>query len=59
MTAHAGKVLTHQQTLREIWGLSAGMGTNWTTLPGSDQTNQFSIPFNPANGSVFVRLVYP
>jgi hypothetical protein len=37
----------------------AGLSTNWTAVPGSDQTNQFFIPIRPSYGSVFLRLVYP
>ena len=37
----------------------AGLGTNWLSLPGSDLGNQFSVPINPANGSVFFRLLSP
>jgi polygalacturonase len=36
-----------------------GLGTNWFTLPNSQQTNQIFIPLDPANGSVFLRLAYP
>ena len=39
--------------------LSAGLGTNWTVLPNSQFTNQIFIPVNLANGSVFLRLIYP
>jgi regulation of enolase protein 1 (concanavalin A-like superfamily) len=39
--------------------LSAGLGTNWTTIPGSSETNQFVVPLGVANGSVFFRLIYP
>lgn len=35
------------------------LGTNWTTMPGSMVTNQFSLPINLANNSVFFRLAYP
>jgi N-acetylneuraminic acid mutarotase len=35
---------------------SAGLGTNWFLVTGSTATNQFLIPINPANGSVFYRL---
>lgn len=34
-------------------------GTNWVNVNGSTSTNQFTIPINPANPSVFYRLVYP
>jgi hypothetical protein len=36
-----------------------GLGTNWFDVPGSPLTNQFSVPINATNGSVFFRLVYP
>jgi autotransporter-associated beta strand protein len=39
--------------------LNVGLGTNWSTWAGSTATNQEIIPVNPANGSVFFRLVYP
>lgn len=39
--------------------LSTGLGTNWFTWPGSTGTNAVSIPVDPANASVFYRLVYP
>jgi hypothetical protein len=39
--------------------LGKGLGTNWTVVPGSQLTNQIFIPVNPANGSVFLRLIYP
>ena len=35
------------------------LGTNWVTLSGTGTTNLVLIPINPANGSVFYRLVYP
>ena len=37
----------------------AGLGANWITIPGSGLTNQFILPVDPANGSVFLRLVSP
>lgn len=39
--------------------LSTGLGTNWAVVPNSQFTNQVFIPVNPANGSVFLRLIYP
>jgi autotransporter-associated beta strand protein len=36
-----------------------GLTTNWTTIAGSMNTNQFSIPVIATNGSVFFRLVSP
>lgn len=35
------------------------LGTNWVTVPASTLTNQILFPVNPANGSVFFRLIYP
>jgi len=35
------------------------MGTNWVDVAGSTTTNQIIIPMDPANGSVFFRLIYP
>lgn len=39
--------------------LSAGLGTNWVTVPDSTNVISTGIPLDPANGSVFLRLVYP
>ena len=39
--------------------LSAGLGTNWITVPGSDAVISTNITINPANGAVFYRLTYP
>jgi autotransporter-associated beta strand protein len=39
--------------------VSAGLKTNWATVPGSTSVNSMSFPINPANGAVFFRLVYP
>jgi subtilisin family serine protease len=36
-----------------------GLGTNWVILSASAGTNQFTVPVDPANGSVFYRLVQP
>jgi hypothetical protein len=36
-----------------------GLGTNWSTVSGSTQTNQLALPVNTANGAVFFRLVHP
>lgn len=35
----------------------SGLGTNWVTISGADSTNRIVLPVNPANGSVFFRLV--
>ena len=37
----------------------AGIGASWTAVPGSRATNQLLLPIDPANGSVFYRLIYP
>jgi autotransporter-associated beta strand protein len=39
--------------------LNVGLNTNWSTWPGSATTNAVSVPINPANPTVFFRLVYP
>jgi autotransporter-associated beta strand protein/T5SS/PEP-CTERM-associated repeat protein len=39
--------------------VSVGLRTNWATVPGSTTTNRVVLPISTANGSVFVRLVYP
>ncbi|HTV41912.1 MAG TPA: glycosyl hydrolase family 28 protein [Candidatus Sulfotelmatobacter sp.] len=39
--------------------LSAGLGANWVTWPASSNVVSTNIIINPANGSVFLRLVYP
>jgi hypothetical protein len=46
------------------WRLQAqtnttGLGTNWGTVPGSSSVNSMSFLIDPANRSVFFRLVYP
>jgi len=40
-------------------GINVGLGTNWVTIAGSSSTNHVVVPINPANGSVFFRLIYP
>jgi hypothetical protein len=39
--------------------LGSGLGTNWAPFPNSQLTNQIGLPMNPANGSVFLRLILP
>jgi hypothetical protein len=39
--------------------LDAGLGTNWLTVAGSNGSDQYTNVINPANGSVFFRLVHP
>lgn len=48
------------------WSLQAqtnapgvGIGTNWAVVPGSSSVTQVVVPINPANGSVFYRLISP
>jgi autotransporter-associated beta strand protein len=38
---------------------STGLTTNWGTVPGSSSVNSMSFAIDPANRSVFFRLVYP
>jgi hypothetical protein len=38
---------------------STGLGTNWQVITGSELTNQFFLPIDPAKRSVFLRLTYP
>jgi hypothetical protein len=38
---------------------SAGLGANWITIPGSDSVVSTNLTINPANGSVFYRMIYP
>lgn len=39
--------------------LSSGLGTNWVNVANSDVTNAVTVPVNPTNNSVFLRLIYP
>jgi autotransporter-associated beta strand protein len=36
-----------------------GISTNWVAVPGSSSVNSMNIPIDPANRSVFFKLVYP
>jgi len=38
---------------------SVGLRANWFTITNSSTTNRWTLPIDPANGSVFSRLVYP
>ena len=38
--------------------LTVGISTNWVNVAGSSSTNSMTVPINPANGSVFYRLVF-
>ncbi|HEU5069279.1 MAG TPA: LamG-like jellyroll fold domain-containing protein [Verrucomicrobiae bacterium] len=39
--------------------LAVGLGGAWFTLPDADHTNQFALPFDLSNESVFFRLQSP
>ena len=39
--------------------LSVGIYSNWFDVTGATTTNQVVIPMNPANPTVFYRMVYP
>jgi len=39
--------------------LPTGLTTNWYAVPGSETNNIVTVPIDPANPSVFFRLVYP
>jgi hypothetical protein len=36
-----------------------GLGTDWINVPESTSTNQITLPINPTQGSVFLRLILP
>jgi autotransporter-associated beta strand protein len=50
---------TGWRLLAQTNAITVGLSNNWVAVPGSDTTNQVTLPVNPANGSVFLRLVYP
>jgi fibronectin-binding autotransporter adhesin len=39
--------------------LSTGLGTNWVDVPNTGTVSSYTNVVNPANGSVFYRMVYP
>lgn len=39
--------------------LNVGISTNWADVSGSTTTNRIIRPIDPANGSVFYRMVFP
>ena len=54
---HTGwRLIAQTNTLSS--GLKAATN-NWFTVPNSTTVNSMSIPINPANATVFYRLVYP
>lgn len=38
---------------------NGGLSSNWSTILGSATVNTWTLPIDPANGSVFCRLIYP
>jgi hypothetical protein len=38
---------------------TTGLSANWQAIPGSELTNQFSLPIDRTQDSVFLRLTYP
>lgn len=38
--------------------LSVGLSSNWVNVGGSASSDHIAVPINPANGSVFYRLIY-
>ena len=44
---------------RQINAAGVGLTTAWVDLAGFTTTNSVTVTVNPANGSVFYRLVYP
>jgi autotransporter-associated beta strand protein len=51
---HLGWRLETQTNPRNI-----GLSNDWTTVPGSTSVTSTNFPINPANPTVFYRLVYP
>lgn len=52
--SHLGWLLLVQTNSVEV-----GLSSNWVPVPDSGATNRHFIPIDPANGSVFYRLVSP
>jgi hypothetical protein len=36
-----------------------GLGTNWSDVPGATSVNSVNVTVDPANATVFYRMVYP
>jgi hypothetical protein len=51
---HTGWTLQAQTNSSDV-----GLGTNWVPVGGSASTNHVVVTIDPANGTVFYRLVYP
>ena len=39
--------------------LASGLGTNWSDVAGSPQTNAVNVLIDPAGGNVFYRMIFP
>jgi len=39
--------------------VTVGLKSNWFDVPGSTTVSNITVTINPANGSVFYRMVYP
>jgi autotransporter-associated beta strand protein len=39
--------------------ITVGLRTNWSDVPGSTTVNSITTSMNPANGTVFYRMIYP
>ncbi|HEX9046064.1 MAG TPA: autotransporter-associated beta strand repeat-containing protein, partial [Verrucomicrobiae bacterium] len=39
--------------------LNSGLGSNWVDVPNTSTANAYTNVINPANGSIFYRMVYP
>jgi hypothetical protein len=39
--------------------INVGLRSNWFDFPGSTTVNSVTTTLNPANGSVFYRMIYP
>ncbi len=39
--------------------LATGLSSGWTDVPGTAAANSYNASINPANGTVFYRMVYP
>jgi autotransporter-associated beta strand protein len=63
MNANGGNLTLSWPADRTGWVLQSQTnsltGTNWVSVPGSESTNQWVMPIDSSNGSVFFRLVLP
>jgi hypothetical protein len=51
---HTGWLLQAQTN-----SIGIGLGTNWSTIAGSMETNQITLPLNTSDGALFFRLMRP